>query len=105
MSRNFGTSFSYIYDDTKPNHAYSFLFRHDSDAEHFKETVLSLQTSPTFVWRNGEDETGAIYEVADTDPKPKKYKAIMLSHTRLDWTYAELFYTYRGKSSRVQRKW
>ena len=93
-------SFSYVYDDTKPNRAYTFLFRHNADAAEFKKTILSLPIPPTFAWQNGEDESGAIYEVADTDPKPKKYKAIMLTRTRLDWTYSQLFYTYRDTDYR-----
>ena len=92
---NYNTVYTYVYDDTKPNHAYSFFFRFDTDADRFKMKVLSLTQPPTFVWEHGPDQSGAIYEVSDTDPKPKKYKGIMLISRVLDWTYAQIFYSYR----------
>ena len=52
---SYNTIFSYIYDDTRPNHAYNFLFRFDADAEEFKKTVLSLRPTATWSWENGSD--------------------------------------------------
>ena len=97
MYRKWHTIFSYVYDDTKPNHAFNLFFRFDVDADQFKRTILSLPLSPTFTWSNGPDQRGAIYEIADTDPKPKKYRAINLVLKKLDWTYSQLFYSFRGR--------
>lgn len=96
LSSNFNTLHSYVYDDTKPNHAYRFIFRDSADATGFKKTILSLSIGSSFTWETGPEESGAIYNVEDTEPVPKRYKAIMLTSTRLDWTYSQLFYTYRS---------
>ena len=92
---SYNTIFTYVYDDTRPNHAYSLLFRFDADADEFKKTILSLHSPATFIWENGPDQSGAIYEIQDTDPKPRRYKGIMLICRVLDWTYSQLFYSYR----------
>lgn len=36
-----------------------------------------------------------MYNISDTEPNPKNYKALMLTHTRFEWRYSELFYTFR----------
>ena len=92
---SYNTIFSYIYDDTRPNHAYNFLFRFDAHADEFRKTILSLRPTATFDWKNDHDQSGAIYEIQDIDPKPKKYKGIVLTCKVLDWTYSQLFYSYR----------
>ncbi|KAL9099199.1 MAG: hypothetical protein Q9163_005264 [Psora crenata] len=91
---NYNKIYSYIYDDSNPNIALSLFFRNSQDATDFERTVLQLSLSPIFDSASGSNAR-YIYIVADTEPHPKNYKALMLTHTRLDWKYSELFYMYR----------
>ena len=88
------TLFSHIYDDTKPNNALGLVFNSEEDATGFQRAILNLCAPVNFTWENGIDQRGTIYEIEDTDPQPKKYKAILLIRTRLDWTYSQIFYHY-----------
>ena len=91
---NYNTIYHHVYDDTNPNIAFSLLFRNQADAGNFEKTVLHLSTDPIYTWFSNPDE-GFVYDVYDIEPNPKRYKAILLTHTRLNWKYSELFYMYR----------
>ena len=91
---NYNKIHTYVYDDSNPNIALSLLFRNSQDATDFECTVLQLSLPPIFSWSSGPDARH-VYSVSDTEPSPKNYKALMLTHTRFDWKYAELYYMYR----------
>ena len=86
--------YSYVYDDNNPNIALSLLFRSSADATDFENTVLQLSSEMAFSWTKGSDQQ-FVYNIFDTEPNPKTYKALLLTHTRSDWRYSELFYMYR----------
>lgn len=90
---NWNELFTYVYDDSKPNIALSFLFNNSDHATKFENTVLRLSSEPTFRWTKGLD-TGSIYQITDAEPS-QKYKALLLTHTRSEWRYSELYYMYR----------
>ncbi|KAL8726516.1 MAG: hypothetical protein Q9181_006026 [Wetmoreana brouardii] len=86
--------YTYVYDESLPNVALSLLFRAPADTTDFGNTLFKLSSSPTFSWSTKPDSR-YVYNVSDTEPNPRKYKAILLIHTRLEWKYSELFYMYR----------
>ncbi|KAL8632425.1 hypothetical protein Q9189_001800 [Teloschistes chrysophthalmus] len=86
--------YTYAYDQNKPNIALKLLFRHSADATDFEDTVLKLSLSPHFSCSSGPDSRH-VYNISDSEPDPRSYKAIVLTHTRLDWKYSEVFYIYR----------
>ncbi|KAL8795321.1 MAG: hypothetical protein Q9195_002191 [Heterodermia aff. obscurata] len=91
---NYNTIYSYVYDDSNPNICLSLLFRNQADATQFEETVLKLSIPPVSSSYRGS-EARYVHNITDTEPNPKNYKALMLVHTRLDWRYSELYYTFR----------
>ena len=91
---NYNNVYSYYYDDSNPNIAVSLQFRTQADATDFENTILQLNLPPAFKWNTGLDSR-YVYNVSDTEPAPKNYKALMVTHTRLSWKYSELFYMYR----------
>ena len=94
----YNTIYTHVYDDVNPNLAFSFLFQTRADADRFIDVVLHLSQPPIYEW--SVDETGlsrgGVYDVSDTEPTPKSYKALVLTHTTLRWTYSEVFYQYRN---------
>ena len=86
--------YDYVYDDSNPNICLSLLFRNQADAADFESTILKLSYPSVFSWTTGAD-TRNVYNVSDTEPNARNYKALMVSHTRFDWKYCELFYMYR----------
>ena len=86
--------YTYVYDDSNPNVALTLLFLNQEDAVNFEKTVLQLSLLPIYSFSTGLDSRD-VYTISDTEPNPKQYKAILLTHTRFDWKYAELFYMYR----------
>ncbi|KAL8659283.1 MAG: hypothetical protein Q9202_007201 [Teloschistes flavicans] len=86
--------YTYAYDQNKPNIALNLLFGTSADATDFEDTVLKLSLPPHFSGRSGPDSRH-VYNISDTEPNPKTYKAILLTHTRLKWKYSEVFYMYR----------
>jgi len=91
---NYNKIYSYYYDDSNPNIAISLQFRTQADATDFENTILQLNLPAAFKWSTGLDSR-FVYNVSDTEPTPKNYKALMITRTRLSWKYAELFYMYR----------
>ncbi|KAL8641509.1 MAG: hypothetical protein Q9226_008624, partial [Calogaya cf. arnoldii] len=91
---NYNRMYSYVYDENNPNIALRFLFMNSADATDFEETVLKLSVPPVFSASTGPDSR-LVYSISDTETIPKNYKAILLTHTRLDWKYSELVYVYR----------
>ena len=86
--------YTHVYDDNNPNIAFSLLFRNQADADAFQNTILTLSSQPVYDWANSPD-AGYVYDIYDTEPNPKQYKAILLLVRRLHWTYGDLFYMYR----------
>ena len=86
--------YTHIYNDNNPNLAFSLLFRSQAEADNFERKVLHLSSPPIYSWSNGSD-AGCIYDIEDSAPKLKCYKAISLIHKKQNWTYADVFYTYR----------
>ena len=99
---NYNKIYSFVYDESNPNIALSLLFRNSQDATDFEKTILRLSTSPIFEWASGPDSR-IVYMVSDTEPNPKNYKAILLTHTRFDWKYSEVFYMYRDTDFQYDR--
>ena len=91
---NYNKIYSYYYDDSSPNIAVSLQFRTQADATDFENTILQLNLPTAFKWSTGLDSR-FVYNVSDTEPTPKNYKALMITHTRLSWKYSELYYMYR----------
>ncbi|KAL8814353.1 MAG: hypothetical protein Q9223_006409, partial [Gallowayella weberi] len=91
---NYNRMYSYVYDENNPNIALSLLFRNSADATDFENTILKLPLPPIFSSSTGPDSRH-VYNISDTEPTSKNYKAIFLTHTRLEWRYNELFYMYR----------
>ena len=94
--------YTYVYDDSNPNIALSLLFRGSQDAADFENTVLQLSYSSIFESTSGAS-THYVYNVSDTEPNPKNYKALILTHTYFDWKYSELFYMYRDTDFQYDR--
>lgn len=91
---NYNKVYSYSYDDSNPNIAVSLQFRTQADATDFENTILKLNLPVAFKWSTGVDSR-FVYDISDTEPTPKKYKALMITRTRLSWKYSELYYMYR----------
>ncbi|KAI9723315.1 MAG: hypothetical protein M1812_001198 [Candelaria pacifica] len=91
---NWNKIWSYVYDDSNPNIAVNLQFRTQADAADFERHVLQLNLPALFSWSAGSDGR-FVYDIADTDPNPKNYKALLITHTRHSWKYSELFYMYR----------
>jgi hypothetical protein len=91
---SYNTVWSYIYDDSNPNIAISLSFRNTGDATDFEQKVLQLSSTPMFSWST-RLVSGFVYTVSDADPHPRTYKALLLTHTRYQWKYSEVFYMYR----------
>ena len=85
--------YDYVYDDSNPNICLSLLFRNTADAADFESTILNLSFPPTFSWKASTDAR-CVYNVSDSEPDVKHYKALVISHSRFEWRYAELFYLY-----------
>jgi len=91
---NYNKVYTYFYDDSNPNIALNLQFRTQADATDFEKTILQLSLAPAFRWDTGPDSR-YVYDIADTEPTPKNYKALLITHTHLSWKYSELFYMYR----------
>ncbi|KAL8788712.1 MAG: hypothetical protein Q9213_001526 [Squamulea squamosa] len=91
---NYNPIYSYVYDETRPNIALSLLFRNSADTTDFENTVLKMSSEPIFSSSTGPDFRH-VYNISDVDIAIKKYKAILLAHTHMEWKYSELFYMYR----------
>lgn len=98
---NYNKIYTYVYDDSNPNIALQLLFRNGQDATDFEQTVLRLSTSPIFSTPGTDPRF--VYNISDTEPNPKNYKALLLTHTRFDWRYSELFYMYRDTDYQFDR--
>ncbi|KAI9754855.1 MAG: hypothetical protein M4579_004512 [Chaenotheca gracillima] len=95
--------YSFVYDDANPNLAFRFQFCTQKDALDFENAVLRLSTQPTYEWTMGYDER-MVYDICDTEPNPKSYKALMITHHHLNWKYSELFYMYRDTDFQYSRE-
>lgn len=91
---NYNKKYTYVYNDSDPNIAFRLSFRNSVDATDFKRTVLQLSPIPFFSQSTGS-KSHFVYNISDTDPNPKNYKALVIVHSRLEWKYSELFYMYR----------
>ena len=91
---NWNKIFTYVYNDSNPNISLGLLFRTSVDATDFENTILQLSSDPVFSWTNGSDSR-FVYNIFDTEPNPKAYKALLSTYTRAEWRYSELFYMYR----------
>lgn len=98
---NYNKIYSYVYNDSNPNIALQLLFRNSQDATDFEQTVLQLSIPPIFSTPNPDPRF--VYNISDTEPNPKSYKALLLTHTRFDWRYSELFYMYRDTDFQFDR--
>ena len=98
---NYNKIYTYVYDDSNPNIALQLLFRNSQDATDFEQTVLRLSIPPIY-FTPGTDPR-FVYNISDTEPNPKNYKALLLTHTRFDWRYSELFYMYRDTDYQFDR--
>lgn len=99
---NYNNIYSYVYDDSDPNIAMSFLFRNSVDAVDFQTTVLQLSLTNIFSW-SANSNSHFVYDISDTDPDPKHYKAFQLVRSAFEWTYSELFFVYRDTDYRYDR--
>lgn len=91
---NWNKMYTYVYNDSNPNISLSLLFRTSVDATEFENTVLRLSSEPAFSWDKGSNSR-FVYNIFDTEPNPKAYKALLSIYTRSEWRYSELFYMYR----------
>ncbi|KAL8706124.1 MAG: hypothetical protein Q9201_000826 [Fulgogasparrea decipioides] len=89
----YNRAYTYAYDEGQPNVAFSLLFMNSADATDFGNTVLKLSSPPTLTWSTGPNNR-FVSNISDAEPNAGKYKAILLTHTRLEWKYSELFYMY-----------
>lgn len=94
ISNSWHPIYNFIYDDHNPNNAFSFLFRNEADANEFVNTVLHLSMPPIYSW-SSPPEGVCCYVISDSEPNPMEYKAILLTHSRMEWTYSELYYMFR----------
>ena len=94
--------YSYVYDDSNPNIALQLLFRNSQDATDFERTVLQLSIPP-ILFTPDPNPNRFIYNISDTEPNPKSYKALLLTQTRFGWRYSELFYMYRDTDFQFDR--
>lgn len=98
---NYNKIYTYVYDDSNPNIALQLLFRNSQDATDFEQTVLRLSVPPIFSTPGTDPRF--VYNISDTEPNPKNYKALLLTHTRFEWRYSELFYMYRDTDYQFDR--
>lgn len=98
---NYNKIYTYVYDDSNPNIALQLLFRNAQDATDFENTVLRLSVPQIFSTPGADPRF--VYNISDTEPNPKNYKALLLTHTRFDWRYSELFYMYRDTDYQYDR--
>lgn len=91
---SYNSIYTYIYDDHNPDLALFLTFRNARDAHDFEQTILHLAPEPIYSW-TGNSEAHSVYMISDYEPNQKKYKALMLTSTRHDWKYSDLFYLYR----------
>lgn len=80
----------------------SFLFRTSADAADFQTTVLQLSLTDIFSWSTNSI-SHYVYDISDTDPDPKHYKAFQLVRSSFEWLYSELFFVYRDTDYRYDR--
>ena len=99
---NYNKIYSYVYDDNNPNIALSLLFGKTTDATEFEETILHLSLPPVYAWSNGV-RSRYVYDITDTEPNFKNYKACLLQHSHSNWKYSELFYMYRDTDYQYDR--
>lgn len=99
---NYNNKYSYVYDDSDPNIAMSLMFRNSVDARDFQTTVLQLSLTDIFSW-SANSNSHFVYDISDTDPDPKHYKAFQLVHSSFEWTYSELYFVYRDTDYRYDR--
>lgn len=98
----YNRTYNYIYNDQNPNVAISVYFRNSADASEFESKILTLSVPPIYppvsplinTLPIGVSEK-VIYDISDTGPEARTYKAILLTHTNHKWRYGELFYTFR----------
>ena len=98
---NYNKIYSYVYDDNNPNIALQLLFRNSQDASDFEQTVSRLSFAPIFSTPGTDPRF--VYNISDAEPNPKNYKALLLTYTRFDWRYSELFYMYRDTDYQFDR--
>lgn len=91
---NYNPVYSYVYDENSPNNGLALHFRSQQSAEDFENTILALGIQPSFSWAQASS-SGHVYDVVDTGPEQKRYKAVQLYRNRLSWKYCDLFYVYR----------
>lgn len=94
--------YSYVYDEGNPNLALCLMFRTQADATDFEKTLLELSLAPIFSWSQGPNAR-FIYDVSDTEPNPKQYKALLVTHTRYSWRYSEVYYMFRDTDYQYDR--
>ncbi|MCJ1465306.1 hypothetical protein MMC07_003923 [Pseudocyphellaria aurata] len=99
---NYNNIYSYVYDDSNPNIAMSFQFRNSVDAADFRTRVLQLSLTDVFTW-SANSNSHFVYDIYDSDPNPKHYKAFQLVRSSFEWTYSELFFMYRDTDYRYDR--
>lgn len=88
--------YDYVYDDSDPNICLRLVFRTQVDATAFESTILTLSLSPILSWTiAGTTDFRHLYNVSDTEPNARQYKALLITSSRSKWRYAELFYIYR----------
>ena len=100
---NYNPVFNYVYDDIDPNIALSLLFRNSADATDFETKILQLSIPLIFSWSTSSN-SHFVYDISDTDPNPKNYKALLSTRTtKTQWKYSELFYIYRDTDYQYDR--
>ena len=99
----YNDTYNYIYNEQNPNIAISVYFRNTADAAEFESKILTLSVPPIYPAVSPLISTlpvGAsekvIYNLSDSGPDTKNYKAILITHTRHDWRYGELYYVFRN---------
>jgi hypothetical protein len=94
--------YSYVYDESNPNIALSFMFRTQADANDFEKTILELSIPPIFSWSQGPNGR-YVYNISDTEPNPKQYKCLLITQTRHSWKYSEVYYMFRDTDYQYDR--
>lgn len=64
--------------------------------------MLQLSLTDVFSWA-ANSNSHFVYDISDTDPDPKQYKAFQLVRSSFEWTYSELFFMYRDTDYRYDR--
>ncbi|GLA07178.1 hypothetical protein AnigIFM60653_008131 [Aspergillus niger] len=81
---NYHPLFTYIYDSSNPNIGLGIQFRLQEEVDELEKVVLGLSTKPAFTWSQAKS-SGHVYEVADIAPDEKRYKAVMLRDTTVEF--------------------